>query len=88
MSNYQFNGIWINPQAETALLQNWNEHKRLLGEAEAINFFEYIQFTEENDPGFYNWVLVDNGHISDYGTGMSNEERQAVKEFIERITVD
>ena len=50
----------------------------------ALEFIPWIKLESENGPGFYRW-LFDNEDIGDFGSNMTEQQRWAYEDFIERL---
>lgn len=45
---------------------------------------EYVEREAENDPGFFRW-LFDDSELDDFGSGMTDEQKEEYKEWLETL---
>ena len=53
---------------------------------EDFNFLNWVEIEEENDPYHFSW-LFDDEEISDFGSSLSNEEKQIAKDFYNSLNI-
>lgn len=49
-----------------------------------ITLREYVEREAESDPNFFRW-LFDDGELGDFDFGLSDEQREEYREFIEEL---
>ncbi len=54
------------------------------GATEQMTLKAYVEYCAENDPTFYGW-LINEENVSDYGSGMTDEQAREALAFIESL---
>lgn len=49
-----------------------------------ITLREYVERQAESDPNFFRW-LFDDGELGDFDYGLSDEQREEYREFLEEL---
>lgn len=49
-----------------------------------ITLHEYVEREAESDPDFFRW-LFDDSYLDDFDLGLSDEQREEYREFIEEL---
>jgi len=70
------------PNAEQILRENYNQSDAEV--QKSMEFADWVKNESEQDPGFFSFILKSE-NINDYGSGMSDEEKNAVKYFINSL---
>lgn len=65
--------------AEQILRENYNNSDM------SFNFDDWVKNEADNDPAFFNWILKDGSNVNDYGSGMTKDQQDAVKDFINSL---
>ena len=60
------------------------EESYIQGGNAAISYKEWVEQEAENDLHFYSWIFDDDS-IDDFGTGMSDEQKNEFNEFISNL---
>lgn len=67
---------------EQILRENYNEY--IQSGSDDITLREYVEREADSDPNFFSW-LFDDGDLGDFDFGLSDEQRDEYRDFIEEL---
>lgn len=67
---------------EQILRENYDEY--IQNGSDDITLREYVEREADSDPNFFRW-LFDDGDLGDFDFGLSDEQRDEYRDFIEEL---